>query len=124
MSTYLEISEEVSNLARKRIRKITFSTCNTANPDCYNVADAFIKRMKVREVDGFDGGALFDYSDSTLKKGNGEQHTWNKYVEKELTFKAGFPSMYVYEPTRERMGLRKYRNGKWSSVTKLYPNSI
>ena len=118
MSTYLEISEEVSNLARKRIRKITFSTCNTAN------ADAFIKRMKVREVDGFDGGALFDYSDSTLKKGNGEQYTWNKYVEKELTFKAGFPSMYVYEPTRERMGLRKYRNGKWSSVTKLYSNSI
>ena len=52
-------------MARKRIRKITFSTCNTANPDCYNVADAFIKRMKVREVDGFDGGALFDYSDST-----------------------------------------------------------
>ena len=64
------------------------------------------------------------YSDLTLKKGNGEQHTWNKYVEKELTFKAGFPSMYVYEPTRERMGLRKYRNGKWSSVTKLYSNSI
>lgn len=45
-------------------------------------------------------------------------------MEKELTFKAGFPSMYVYEPTRERMGLRKYRNGKWYSVTKLYPNSI
>lgn len=45
-------------------------------------------------------------------------------MEKELTFKAGFPSMYVYELTRERMGLRKYRNGKWSSVTKLYPNSI
>lgn len=106
------------------MKKLTLSSCNTANPDCYNVANAFIKRMNVKSVDGFDGGALFDYSDNTLKKGKGSQPTWNKYVKKECVLKFGIPPLYVYEPTRERMGLRKYRNGRWSPITKLYPNMV
>lgn len=35
----------ISQLAKKSMKKLTLSSCNTANPDCYNVANAFIKRM-------------------------------------------------------------------------------
>ena len=117
----------VSELAKKKIGKLTFSCCNTANPDCYNVANAFIKRMKVKTVIGFDGGALFDYSDNRLKKGTGVQHTWNKYVTYRDFF-AGYIGIipvpyYTYEPVRERMGIRTYKNGRWSEI-KMRTNNM
>lgn len=103
------------------INKITFSSCNTANPDCDNIAQAFIDRMKVRTVVGFDGGAYYDYNDNTLKKGAGSQHTWNKYVKRQNVIyihKWCFTSIAYCQPVRERMGLRTYQNGKWDPVTK------
>lgn len=60
---------------------------NTANPDCYNVANAFIKRMDVKSLDGFDGGAMFDYSDNTLKKGfEVKNMMWFQYSRKTNAF--------------------------------------
>ena len=113
----------VSDLKRKKIKKMTFSCCNTANPDCANIANAFIKRMKkIDIVIGFDGGAYFDYEygEHKLKKGNGPQPTWNKYVPKRSKqYKLGplsFTLPFVKEPIRERMGMRTYKNGNWSSI--------
>lgn len=51
------------------MKKITLSCCNTANPDCDNIADAFIKRMNVKTVVGFDGGAYFDYNKEEINSG-------------------------------------------------------
>ncbi len=108
-----------SRLARKKIKNLTFSCCNTANPDCYSIADAFIRRMKItNEVIGFDGGAYFDYDDNTLKEGGGNQETWHKYVEYGYYDKGYiFATRYgMWEPERERMGKRIYKNGSWSPI--------
>ena len=112
----------VSELKKKKIKKITFSCCNTANPDCANVADAFIKRMKkIDTVVGFDGGAYFDYDygEHKLKKGSGYQATWEKYVPRQnkVRFRLSlFRFPFYREPIRERMGQRVYKNRKWSPI--------
>lgn len=108
----------VSELARKKMRKLTFSCCNTANPDCYNIADAFIAAMNVRQVDGFDGGALFNYETNTLEMGRGFQRTWWRYVPKTLVKigNVGFVPYYQEVASRERMGIRTYRYGRWSKL--------
>ena len=109
----------VSDLQKKKMKKITFSCCNTANPDCNNIANAFIKRMKVKTVVGFDGSALFDYSDNKLKKGKGSQPTWNTYVERERKVGIHLPGstpIMGNVPIRKRMGKRTYKNGKWSPI--------
>lgn len=102
------------------MKKITLSCCNTANPDRDNIAEAFIKRMNVKTVVGFDGGAYFDYKKKKLTAGQGRQHTWNKYVQHSYQYVGrawpfGTP-IYEWKPIRERMGKRTYRNGAWSSL--------
>ena len=108
----------VSELTRKKMRKLTFSCCNTANPDCYNIADAFIATMNVRQVDGFDGGAYFNYETNTLEMGHGSQPTWWRYVPKTLVDVGyvGWVPYYQEVATRERMGMRTYRYGRWSKL--------
>lgn len=111
---------EVSKLPVRKMRCIIFSCCNTANPDCENIADAFIKRMKVKAVVGFDGGAYFNYDKQRLEKGTGSQPTWNKYVGKgRFVNYIGFVPYVPFdydEPVRERMGIRTYSRGRWSAI--------
>lgn len=110
----------VSDLMRKKITKLTFSCCNTANPDCYNIANAFIRQMSVKKVIGFDGGARFDYDDQKLKKGfDVNQETWRKYVKTKplSTMKAvNGSAISVETPIRKRMGKRTYSYGRWSAI--------
>ncbi len=109
----------VSDLKSQKIKKITFSCCNTANPDCENIADAFIRKMRVKNVVGFDGGARFDYDEQRLEEGfERNQDTWRKYAPTIPN-----PSMVVNgsavrleKYARKRMGKRVYRNGQWSAI--------
>lgn len=112
---------DVPSLKRKKIRKMIFSCCNSANPDCYNIADAFIKKAKgIKSVLGFDGGSLFNYESNKLEKGKGNQITWNKYVPTVVLHKRFLFFSYDWEePTRKRMGKRKYENGKWAQPEQI-----
>lgn len=58
---------EVADLAWKEIEHLTFSTCNSGNPDVYNLAYAFKK---------------------SWKKDKRVQNTWYTYVDK---FESGEP---------------------------------
>ena len=110
----------VTDLKRKNIQRLVFSCCNTANPDCYNIANAFIRRMAVKEVVGFDGGARFDYDDNKLKKGfDANQNTWLKYVKTKCEASAqavNGSAVGVARAVRKRMGRRVYKQGHWSAI--------
>ena len=108
----------VSSLKKKTIKKITFSCCNTANPDCYNIANSFIKRMRVKKVVGFDGGARFNYKKEKLEKGfDDNQNTWRKYAPiKKAPMSVAGPAIIGDDYRRKRMGKRKYEHGRWDAV--------
>lgn len=62
----------------------------------------------------------FDYSDNTLKKGfDSNQKTWRKYVKKYTMQQQvyGGAAVIPVQYTRQRMGMRKYSNYKWSDIT-------
>ena len=98
-------------------KEINFESCNSANPDTYNIVYGFMSRVKANTYSGFDGGAKWEKRDNDHARGNGErepsrpfylggewycvkryQHTWWKYVEKS----GG-------EPVRERLGRRYFK---------------
>ena len=100
----------VSKLNWKEMEWLTFSTCNSANPDVYNLACAFKKRMTVKQyISAWDGGTVFDYSEGKLLRGGYDsgnwakdsigQHSWYKYVDK----------TWYGEPTRRRIGYRQIK---------------
>ena len=80
---------------------LTFSACNTGNPDVYNLAYAFKIRMTIdKYIIAWDGGTMFDYDTKELKAGGplSNQHTWNKYVDKIMGM-----------PIRTRIGYRQIK---------------
>ena len=110
----------VAQLNKKYIHRLTFSSCNTANPDSYNIVYAFMQRMNMFEVTGWDGGTVFDYKifgGGKLKAGapgKGNQSTWYKNVQKNSN---GLP-------VRKRYGKRKFyqKNGIWTEYTSYRDN--
>lgn len=90
---------EISDLNSKTISRLIFSSCNTGNPDVYNVAYAFMKTNEIKDwVIAGDGGVYFNYEAGGVLEAGGprsNQHTWKKYVKKKWG-----------RPVRERMGLR------------------
>ncbi len=95
-----ENNVEISNLDSKNIKKLIFSSCNSGNPDVYNVAYAFMKTNKIEnEVIAGDGGLYFNYEAGGILEAGGprsHQSTWKKYVEKK----------WFFFPVRERLGIR------------------
>ena len=92
----------VSDLAWKHMDWLTFSACNTGNPDVYNLAYALKIKMTVNKyIIAWDGGTIFDYNTNELKAGgpNSNQHTWYKYVDK----------TWYGAPKRERIGYRQIK---------------
>ena len=102
----------VEKLEPKTVEWLTFSTCNSGNPDVYNLAYAFKKKMNIKQyIVAWDGGTIFDYStgqllrggydsDNWIKDGIG-QHTWKKYVDKN----------WYGKPNRKRIGYRQIPGG-------------
>ncbi len=98
----------VSNLAWKQMQYLNFSTCNSGNPDVYNLAYAFKLRMTVKQyIIAWDGGTIFDYDTGQLRAGGYDgwykepirQTTWYKYVDKQ----------WGIVPNRERIGYRQIK---------------
>ena len=100
----------VDNLNWKKMQWLTFSTCNSGNPDVYNLAYAFKKRMTIEQyIVAWDGGTVFDYSTNQLLRGGYNsgnwvkdsigQHSWYKYVDK----------TWYGEPLRKRIGYRQIK---------------
>ncbi|HDK7169193.1 TPA: DUF1906 domain-containing protein [Clostridium botulinum] len=99
----------IPNLARKTIDYLYFSSCNSANPDINNVAEAFKKITDASTIIGWDGGTIFNFAKEEDEKGPdssdkwkalndflgipSSQLTWWLHVNKVLTF-----------PTRSRLG--------------------
>ena len=99
----------VSDLTRKNIGELYFSACNTANPDVYNIAYAFMQNIDYSKITGWDGGTFFNFDTGELERGGGDdnyyywtryQFTYYRYVEKDWL---GFP-------LRERVGKREFYN--------------
>ena len=89
---------------------LTFSTCNSGNPDVYNLAYAFKLRMTINQyIVAWDGGTIFDYSTGQLLRGGYNsgnwvkdslgQYTWYKYVDK----------TWYGKPKRDRIGYRQIK---------------
>lgn len=100
----------VNNLDWKQMEWLTFSTCNSGNPDVYNLAYAFKLRMTINQyIVAWDGGTVFDYDSGQLMRGGYNsgnwikdslgQHSWYKYVDKKWNGK----------PKRERYGYRQIK---------------
>ncbi len=96
-----EDNVEISTLNSKTIKRLIFSSCNTGNPDVYNVAYAFMKTNEIEDwVIAGDGGVYFNYEAGGVLEAGGprsNQSTWKKYVKREGLF---------FSPVRERLGLR------------------
>lgn len=95
----------VWNLAWKEMQYLNFSTCNSGNPDVYNLAYAFKLRMTINQyIIAWDGGTIFNYDTGQLEAGGYDgwwkepvrQTTWYIYVEKN----------WYGHPLRERIGFR------------------
>lgn len=90
----------VNNLVSKRMKWLTFSTCNSGNPDVYNLAYAFKLQMAVDKfITAWDGGTYYNYQYEVLMPGTGWQPTWNKYVDK----------TWYGVPKRQRLGRREIK---------------
>ena len=99
----------IETLAPKTIGTLTFSSCNSGNPDIYNMTYAFMQRMNItKQITAWDGGTSFSYRWNMLRAGAaGEenQHTWYKFVDRDANG----------HPVRTRWGQRQwYRmNSEW-----------
>ena len=99
-------------------KELNFGSCNSANPDTYNIVYGFMSRVKAGTYSGFDGGAKWNEGINDHERGGGEkadgrpfyqggewfyvkryQHTWWKYVEK-----------IDGAPIRDRIGRRYFSN--------------
>ena len=100
----------VNDLDWKQMEWLIFSTCNSGNPDVYNLAYAFKSHMTINQyIVAWDGGTIFDYSTGQLLRGGYDsgnwvkdslgQHSWYKYVDKE----------WYGEPKRNRIGYRQIK---------------
>lgn len=89
----------INDLENKTMKELIFSSCNSGNPDIYNVAYAFMKANTINgNVTAWDGGTIFNYETEILEAGGprSNQHTWKKYVKKK----------WLFWPARERIGKR------------------
>ena len=106
----------VGDLDAKNIGKLTFSVCNSANPDAYNLTYAFMQQMNISEIIGWDGGTAFNYSIEKLEagaKGKNHQETWYRLVGKNDNG----------SPKRKRYGKRRFvHNGTWKEDTSVRDN--
>lgn len=99
----------INKLQYREIHALTFSSCNTANPDVYNLAYAFMVDHNVSQIIGFDGGSFYDYKERKLIAGA-----------------AGTPqgTFDNYNTTgRRRIGKRVFSkyNGSWVEGPRNYP---
>lgn len=76
----------ISDLDKKEISDLYFSTCNSANPDIQNVTDAFDRIVDANTITGYDGTALYYYNDANLIESyedqsyGGQEDTFFAYV--------------------------------------------
>ncbi|MBC2438870.1 hypothetical protein, partial [Clostridium saccharobutylicum] len=119
----------ISDLDKKKMNELYFSSCNSANPDAgENTATAFEDVADANEITGWDGGTVYQYDDeeptNSIEVAGGEggyekfemkftdgcgwhlvptetkgQPTWWKYVEKDE----------FGNPVRERKGRVKVK---------------
>ena len=92
----------IDDLKAVTAKEFNISSCNSANPDTYNVVYGFMQITNISgTITGFDGGARWDENLGDHTRGGGEkvtdgfwgvidpwhyvksyQHTWWKHVEK------------------------------------------
>ncbi|NFI53355.1 hypothetical protein FDA52_10295 [Clostridium botulinum] len=112
----------ISDLDKKKINELYFSSCNSANPDAQNTASAFENVVDANEITGWDGGTVYGYNDKEREKseevtgGEGSYKDEDKYgvlPENSLApaYTTGQPTWWKYVPrdsegwpTRKRQG--------------------
>ncbi|OSA94473.1 UNVERIFIED_ORG: hypothetical protein B2H93_08235 [Clostridium botulinum] len=58
----------ISDLEKKKMNELYFSSCNSANPDAQNTASAFENVVDANEITGWDGGTVYAYNDEKPEK--------------------------------------------------------
>ncbi|NFH91225.1 hypothetical protein FDA33_13615 [Clostridium botulinum] len=112
----------ISDLDKKKINELYFSSCNSANPDAQNTASAFEDIVDANEITGWDGGTVYSYNDKEREKseevagGEGSYRDDDKYgvlPQNSLApaYTTGQPTWWRYVsrdsegwPTRKRQG--------------------
>ena len=102
----LYIGYTVNDLAWKSIEHLTFSVCNSGNPDIYNLAYAFKKRMTIKYIHAWDGGTIFDYKTGQLLRGGYNTGNWKKDIKGQRTWYDYVEKKANGEPVRYRQGYR------------------
>ena len=111
-------SVSVWDLKVKEIKFLMFSTCNSGNPDCYNLAKAFIDHMPgISYLSAWDGGTVFDYSDNggTLKVVGTPGDIWEKFVPIKSAEYSNSGGFTIYNPARDWLKQRVYNSTGWTS---------
>ncbi|WP_252254817.1 hypothetical protein [Clostridium sp. ZBS12] len=113
----------ISDLNKKKMNELYFSSCNSANPDAQNTASAFENVVDANEITGWDGGTVYAYNDENPEKseevagGEGSYKDEDKYgvlPENSLALAetTGQPTWWRYVPRdSEGWPIRK-RQGK------------
>ncbi|WP_252237281.1 hypothetical protein [Clostridium sp. ZBS17] len=113
----------ISDLDKKKMNELYFSSCNSANPDAQNTASAFEDVVDANEITGWDGGTVYSYNDKEREKseevagGEGRLEDWEyKFTDKGLliypTSSKGQPTWWKYVPKDEYGWPVRKRQGK------------
>ncbi len=113
----------ISDLDKKKMNELYFSSCNSANPDAQNTASAFEDVVDANEIIGWDGGTVYSYNDEDREKseevagGEGWLKDWEyKFTDKGLliypTSSKGQPTWWKYVPKNEYEWPARKRQGK------------
>ena len=100
----------VNDLNWKNMEWLTFSTCNSGNPDVYNLAYAFKLRMTINQyIVAWDGGTIFDYSTGKLISGGYNSGYWTKDIIGQYTWYKYVDKTWYGKPKRNRIGYRQIK---------------
>ena len=97
-----------------KAKELIINSCNSANPDIYNIVYGFMLITKISCYSGWDGGTVWDTTKKDHVRGGGEYQWWKLWDPWE-NVREYQPTWWYYvqkddsgAPTRARVGRRVF----------------